>query len=508
MHTRPCLLACTLVLAACCSHAWAQSGLVIGSFAGLEEAIKAAENRTLTIDSPQAVKRDLTIPATVQLVFTDREQLVKDRSAKSVRVTIRAAVTAPLRAIFRGFEPGEILIPPGRTTDVSPQWWGAEANSTADDTLALQCALNSHATTVFLPAGRYRVTTPLDLTHRIHGLHVKGESMGETGSILVGETGGVVLDATGSLYLHLHDFAIAAGPKTPSTVGILFDRSTKVTIVGFHCLDRVRVNLPSIPQSNGGNGTVGIYNRGAEVSSASRIDVTADNPLVFTASNVFDIRSSYTESIRGIQSMTDVSVDGTSMLRAGKYAAVTLENASMIQLANIYIFIAGKIPDRFPYAVKVIGTVERLHMTGMVEGYHQVLYSTGSMVDCRVCTRIPTEQGPLVCLDGSGNHRPGMVGCTVDILPPSFLPQIASHPLVQLTGKGKGIQNSTFYLHRGQTLDVGDQPFVGNVVHTLTNEPPLKASSNGSPRSYFWMAPQGSQAKGTANQQDVLPREK
>ena len=84
--------------------------LRVGSaeFRDLPSALKAARGCTVVIETPQTIRANLTVPADVHLLFQDRGRLVRAKDAKDLKVTIKDGLTAPIRAIFTGFQPGKI----------------------------------------------------------------------------------------------------------------------------------------------------------------------------------------------------------------------------------------------------------------------------------------------------------------------------------------------------------------------------------------------------------------
>src|SRR5437870_4482009 len=120
--------------------------------------------RALVIPSAQNVTSDLSIPANVTLKFTGQGQLYL---RAGTTLTILGPIEAAIRPIFVG--PGKIsfnahsyLTP--FLKEVYPQWWGAQGNGTADDTAAIQAAIDSLPYTggvISIPNGTYRLTAPL-----------------------------------------------------------------------------------------------------------------------------------------------------------------------------------------------------------------------------------------------------------------------------------------------------------------------------------------------------------
>jgi hypothetical protein len=77
-----------------------------------------------------------------------------------VTATLSGTVTAPPSQVFN-ISPGGTVLITGAIEKAYPQWWGALANNSHDDTASLQACINAAAAIggeCFMPAGVYRVT--------------------------------------------------------------------------------------------------------------------------------------------------------------------------------------------------------------------------------------------------------------------------------------------------------------------------------------------------------------
>lgn len=403
------------------------------------------------------------------------------------KLRISAPLSAPLKEIFRGFSPGEITFLEGSVKEVYPQWWGAKGDGEKDDYIPLQSALDSGCATVFLPKGRYRISKPLNITNKAQGLNLIGQGQSEAGSIIVGDTGGVALDASGSRYLHLANFAVVSGEKNPSTVGILFSRTEEIGFSEFNDLENIRIQLRSDGKANNGNGTVGIYNNAGELWRARNIYVMADNPLVFTGYNIFNITSPYTKQEKRFVSMSECSVDGASTLHAFLGPAITIDNGDSIEVLNAYLTRSGE--GGFPYAIKVTSFwAINLTYAGHIEGFARFLYSdVSNLVACSFKATLFTNGEPLIYLDGS-KEKPSLQGCEINLIP-----EPTSKPSPLLLGKGKvAVNHNRIVLHRGQSIDCEEGEFLGNIIQSLEEKPVIKV--NPKRASYWLITPKGVEA--------------
>jgi Pectate lyase superfamily protein len=223
--------------------------------------------------------------------------------------------------------------------------YGAIGDGTTECAAAFQAAINT-GKDVFVPIGTYKVSTPLNITNKAAGpfkMFGEGWGIGGNGSIIKANTGGVCLDFTGSQFMSVEDLVIdsatGTGLTTPSTIGILFARSTTSLFAQFNTLKNVRIYLPSIPTANGNKGTIGLYNCAAEIHHYDNVYFQSDNPIVFTGYNDFSIASPYQTISTIYPSMSMVSISGASTFHAiyaSAKAAVYVANAFGFDFRNVY----------------------------------------------------------------------------------------------------------------------------------------------------------------------------
>jgi len=223
--------------------------------------------------------------------------------------------------------------------------YGAVGDGTTECAAAFQAAIDT-GKDVFVPLGTYKVSTALNITNRGAGpfkMFGEGWGIGGNGSIIKANTGGVCLDFTGSQFMSVEDLVIdgatGAGLSTPSTIGILFARSTTSLFSQFNTLKNVRIYMPSDAAANANQGTIGLYNCAAEIHHYDNIYFQADNPIVFTGYNDFSIASPYQTVSTIYPSMSMVSISGASTFHATlatANAAVYIANAFSFDFRNVY----------------------------------------------------------------------------------------------------------------------------------------------------------------------------
>jgi len=425
---------------------------------GFSAAVAAASNKTLVISRPETLEANTIVPAETHLLFLKGGAIVQ---SASFTLSLEGPVTASLRPIFSGFKPQEVTLGVGSVPEVYPQWWGAKGDGQTEDTLALQCALDSGCAVIHLPKGRYLLQRPLNLTNR-RNLIIQGEGSAEgAGTALLGDTGGLVLDLSGSRQVDLRDFDIVSGESAPATVGILYARSDRVRFVEFNSLTNVGVFLRSLPEANQNHGTVAIYNYAAEIWRARNVYLVADNGVVFTGYNLFQVASPFTPLFTGYPSMSLCTIDGVSTIRGLKGPCVTCDNATRIEILNAYLCGGGEIQEAFPYAVKVTGPgffTYGLTVTGHKERAGGWLYTN---VNLRNLKLAGTGMGAGSVVHLEPPHG-SLLNGEIEIDP---LTEQAMN-LIHAPGESGAVRNVTLNLFEGQQIVAPHVEFSGNTIRT------------------------------------------
>ena len=172
------------------------------------------KERTLAIATRERIESDLTVPPNILLRF---EEGGICEVSQGVILTVNGVLEAPLRRVFDG--PGKVVFGRGYVERTYPQWWGARGDDSADDTAAIQAAINSRPTggVVFFPRGRYEISSRLTVC---------------TGCILEGALDMARIHATQPLP------AMLQRPNlTPPPDGIHFNATTRVDNIRLVNLD-------------------------------------------------------------------------------------------------------------------------------------------------------------------------------------------------------------------------------------------------------------------------------
>ena len=348
-----------------------------------------------------------------------------------------------------------------------------------DDTAQFQATLNA-SNNITVPPGRYIITAPLNVTNRTQGITLAGSGEYGNGSIIDFYTGGVGFDFTGSQFVVVKDFLLEGGSST--TIGMLFARSSTSQYSNYDTVENVTITLPSVPSANGGHGTVGIYNCGAELWRSTNTQITADIPMVLTANNVFRITSPFV-SFGSISSLANVTVDPPSALNALTGPSVWLDTTTSAKFRNtymsrvtgntsLYAIRARSAPWQYQYSFEVSGHIEQ--WPGLLE--------TRDMLQDVVVNVNMIHTGRVIWLDASADsaaNYPGILSGTIRV------PSLGGSTNQELIGDGAsgstyGVQNSHLDLSEHQSINIAGR-FPGNVVASLLASPSVTV---GSPYSY------------------------
>ena len=216
---------------------------------------------------------------------------------------------------------------------------GSQGNpwTSPSGTGGIQEAIKAVKGRIHLLSGYYKIDKTINITANssiafgtsapVNPLIIDGDSRGK--AFLIGNTGGIVIDSTGRGAITLKDFTIIRGSTNRSTIGIYMARAglTQSQFSEDNVIEDIYCELGSVPTANMNHGTVCAYDFAAEGARFINDEFLADNPLVLTGDNQFEVSSPYQTALTKIPFVTQ------SVISGGFYTAegVTTAQAIMLQ---------------------------------------------------------------------------------------------------------------------------------------------------------------------------------
>lgn len=175
-----------------------------------------------------------------------------------------------------------------------------------------------YRTTIYVPAGYYYISGPLDLTNT-NGIWMIGDGGAYLNTIIIGSTGGVIFDFSGSSLSGCENFSfITSDRNSRSTTATLFALTNNG---GLNCgIRNCYFEMNDTPSANGGFGSIGILNVRSEEFYIHDCTVRANSPLILSHRSSLSISganftatSPFQTLAAGVGSMGNVSINGTSL---------------------------------------------------------------------------------------------------------------------------------------------------------------------------------------------------
>jgi hypothetical protein len=235
-------------------------------------------------------------------------------------------------------------------TEIDVRSFGAYGNGAHNDAPAFQAAIDvaramGGTVVVPTPPTSYLLENELDLTNPpgsiSHGFTIRG-----TGNVNTGVTGasalitvnheGHAFDCTGSLGLRFDSLSIQTGPKRPQTCFLLARNADKRSCV--HRFTNVAVR--------GAFSNAVVYNYGAEDDQYESCYFSNDigslpaKVMVFTANNVFKVKSSFTTIAEGTVTTIDHKIFGGEIFNQSMAAdadCIYLENTASLKVIGSWM---------------------------------------------------------------------------------------------------------------------------------------------------------------------------
>jgi hypothetical protein len=282
--------------------------------------------------------------------------------------------------------------------------FGAVGDGVADDSAAINAAIASGAGDIYLPAGTYKLDSPINLTKKI-GITLRGDGARQTTGAgvtsLLGNTGNVVLDLMGSSFLKIENMRIRveSAYATPAKVAILQGRSTDADATyqysEFCSFENLYIYMDSLPAASA-RGRVGIYNVGAEHSRYQNVFVIADLPLAMAATDVLSIVSPNAGAHGGPASMTVCHSDNSGF-RAWTQAGTEFWAAENIRFTSCYWSRQAGSTTEHPIGINA--NCSQIYFSGQLEEWPGVV---NFKANCDSCQFDLFSVGPTQALVYSG----------------------------------------------------------------------------------------------------------
>jgi hypothetical protein len=370
-------------------------GAPMESASALSSALGSIGTTHCTLHVPRGtytISADTTIPANVEL-RPERGAIFIIAPSKSL--AINGGLEAGRYQVFSCASTGKVT----GLKEVDVKWFGAAGDGAADDTLPIQKAIDSvcpvvgagYAGIVNFPNGLYRTTRVIDATNnRVagtisrDGLTLKGKGMYNTR--LLGETGSgkAIIETTGSQWLTLEDIFLGSGSANKSTVGIFQGLGTVLPQTQNQKFKRVYVNMHDDATTNGGAGTIGIWNFGAEENTYDTCYVYANLPAFFTGYNPspnlhYNYTNSYQKSAASHSLGITSFIGETFLVTIGRRGpCIVLEDVNSFHGNNVYLANLGT-GGMNNKAIAVYGSANGVELSGTIESHATALYIRGTL---------------------------------------------------------------------------------------------------------------------------------
>ena len=377
--------------------------------------------------------------------------------------------------------------------------FGAVGNGIADDSAAIQAALNclllANGGTLFFPSGSYKVNTPLNLTffgpQPPRSVRIMGTAPVTThrnACEIYANTGGVLFDCTscgGLVFENLHIAAQANATITnPSTVAFLFQRKASGLEASFNQMINVSVDMDTIPAANDGWGTVAVYNYASELFYMNFCKLFGDSTFIITSQPL-------SPSFNSVYTTTNASTEPTTMFNCINCAFFTHKYNSVYQ-HNDSVFVTNK-EHRFincycrhmgdplgggvtgNYAYRVNAETVNCEYSGQLETFVQYFNfqrpQHRTIINCNIGGNLTTDL-PLIWFTDSGTVQkgPGLWGSDINL----WTRGSVAVPLISCaTGANQsGVYASNIYMTDDQFLDFRNISNGGNQIFNFTEAAP------------------------------------
>lgn len=354
---------------------------------------------TIVISIPLTVSSSVTIPASCT-VRVENGGLITVSSGQTL--TFGGPFSAGLYQVFAGT--GSVLFNAGSSDGLRPQWWGALANGTHDDSVAMQAAYDSAANSsvkiVKYVAGNYLINTAINVTSSatINHSQIMSTYEGRRGSATItGNTtsvsniGGIMFDLSGTAWTTWEGLFVtnSSTASTQSSVGFFVAPTTNA---GFgealhNNFNKMTVQLYEATPY-GAFGTVGYMFVGSEENTINQTETNATTPFVIvTAYSLVGTNypSPFFPSVISAShslGLTTFSGENSTLTFDSKGSNFQIYGANTIDFGNIYCAdqTIGTTGTAQPVITAIGGTMEGWRGRFKVENRSTFLYVAAGQI--------------------------------------------------------------------------------------------------------------------------------
>jgi hypothetical protein len=274
---------------------------------------------------------------------------------------------------------------------VSVKDFGAKGDGVTNDTTAIQAAINSGAREILFPAGRYVVTSTLNLCNLAVtgvGLTLRGECVAyddgtlTAASVILSNPGSGywVAEILGSQFVTMEDLMFVSTGTNSAKGGLIYARSTTANFAQNNSLRRVIVKIAT------GSGTVALANNCAEQFVCDECWLEADTAYITTLANEQGWTTQYATIANTIFSNTAQSfrlttfqpLTSTAMILTGLGTA-NFDNCVWIPKAgNVYAY---GVTMRSSF--QAYQDCQNISITGQIESWTNAIWMEGNTRDVK-----------------------------------------------------------------------------------------------------------------------------
>jgi hypothetical protein len=332
-------------------------------------------------------------------------------------------------ATFGGMQP---TTGPGRWWQTGPggnginvKTFGAVGDGVADDTVAIQTALDSvpngpnaycptkvqggaGRVTLYFPSGTYKVTSVLDCSARDF-VQIVGIGRAEIQSY----SNTYIIDMASTFMCHIRDISLIS---YTARVGVYFNRVNYNPYCIYNKFQNVVIYVGTNTALNGGIGSIGIYNNRGEQDIFENCDVKADLPVYITQYPDAAFAPTYGVQNVAITSCVIGSFNRCNFFRHTKHTYVVYINgANSHRFSNCYWATLDLTSGTVKEAIYA-KNISSCDFEGVMEGTERFMFVDGTSYFCKI-NLVPDaflSSGGVINFDST--NATGMQNCEITVV--------------------------------------------------------------------------------------------